>query len=656
MPISTSGWSTLWPVCGFLLVLCAPGLLVGVAAGLRGWRLAGLAPLLGYAVGGIFGPLLPLLGLPFNWASFLVCTLLLTAVAAATRRFRRGEVVHERVWTARAHAGVAACLLLAAGISAYAVYSGLGGINAISQGFDAPFHANGIRYIAESGDSGLFGLGSLHWYDDGLFYPNGYHLPAALVFQLTGASVPAVLNAHTMLSGGLLALSTVTMVRHFGGRAVLAGACALTTVGATMVTYGAWSSPLLPYTLAVALTPLIVVAGHRYLQRPALDTGLVLAAGAVALLAIHSSALFGGLLFVVPLLVQRWRTAGRDLLALLPLLLGSAVLALPHLLGALNLAGNFTYTGWTANTSPTQAVGELLLFSHNSLDPQLLLAGAVVVGLIGFRRLGDLRWIAGSAALFGLLYLAVAISDHPLVMAIARPWWDDKFRLVAMAGLAMCVLAGHGIAEVQRVLRDLGGRFAPRVAGALAAVLVLGGFLVLSQGSYLRNNADYVALTWGNTARKPDAVVVVTPNEAAAMVELGNRAQPGEWAMNDWFDGSVWTYAIGGVRTVIAHDERAGRQADTELLTQHFAEYETNDRVRAAVDRRNLHWVLVTAKSDDGNSIPRSPGLARLDGLPFLEVVYRNPDATLYRIRRGEQPEETVAAAASPGSGEPGAG
>ncbi|MFC6005381.1 DUF6541 family protein, partial [Streptomonospora nanhaiensis] len=127
------------------------------------------------------------------------------------------------------------------------------------------------------------------------------------------------------------------------------------------------------------------------------------------------------------------------------------------------------YTGWTANTTPTQAVGELLLFSHNSLDPQLLLAGAVVVGLIGFRRLGDLRWIAGSAALFGLLYLAVAISDHPLVMAIARPWWDDKFRLVAMAGLAMCVLAGHGIAEVQRVLRDLGGRFAPRVAGALAA-------------------------------------------------------------------------------------------------------------------------------------------------------------------------------------------
>ncbi|QFU85464.1 DUF6541 family protein [Amycolatopsis sp. YIM 10] len=645
MPISTSGWSTLWPVCAFLLVLGAPGLLVGAAAGLRGWRLAGLAPLLGYAVGGVFGPLLPLIGLPFNGFSFVACTLLLTAVAAGTRRFR-GDVIHERVWTPRAHAGVAACLLLAAGISAYAVFSGLGGINAIPQGFDAPFHANGIRYIAETGDSGLFGLGSLHWYDDGLFYPNGYHLPAALVFQLTGATVPAVLNAHTMLSGGLLALSVVTMVRHFGGRAVLAGASALTAVGATMVTYGAWSSPLLPYTLAVALTPLIVVAGHRYLRRPAFDTGLVLAAGAVALLAIHSSALFGGLLFVVPLLVQRWRTLGRDLAALLPILLGGGVLALPHLLGALHLAGNFTYTGWAANTTPTQAVGELLLFSHNSLDPQLLLAGAVVLGLIGFRRLGELRWIAGSAALFGVLYLVVATSDHPLVMAISRPWWDDKFRLVAMAGLGMCVLAGHGIAEVQRVLREVGGRVAPRVAGALAAVLALGGFLVLSQGAYLRNNADYVALTWGNTARKPEAVVVVTPNEAAAMLELGKRAKPGEWAMNDWFDGSVWTYAIGGVRTIIAHDERAGRQADTELLTQHFAEYGTNAAVRDAVGRRNLHWVLVTAKSGEANATRRSPGMAALEGLPFLEVVYRNPDATLYRILREHQPEETNVVAA----------
>ncbi|AXB48861.1 hypothetical protein A4R43_28200 [Amycolatopsis albispora] len=634
----------MWPVGAFLLVLGAPGVLVGAAAGLRGWRLAGLAPLLGYAVGGIFGPLLPLVGLPFNGYSFVAGTLLLTALAAATRRFRQAGVVHDRVWAPRAHAGVVACVLLAAGIGAYAVYSGLGGIDAISQGFDAPFHANGIRYIAESGDSGLFGLGSLHWYDDGLFYPNGYHLPAALVFQLTGATVPAVLNAHTMLSGGLLALSTVTMVRHFGGRAVLAGACALTTVGATMVTYGAWSSPLLPYTLAVALTPLIVVAGHRYLQRPAADTGLVLAAGAVALLAVHSSALFGGLLFVVPLLV--WRRRARDLVVLLPVLLGGAVLALPHLLGALQLASSFTYTGWVANTTPSQAVGELLLFSHNSLDPQLLLAGAVVLGLIGFRRLGELRWTAGSAALFGLLYLAVATSDHPLVMAIARPWWDDKFRLVAMAGLAMCVLAGHGIAEVQRVLRDLGGRFAPRVAGALAAVLAFGGFLVLSQGSYLRDNADYVALTWGNTARAPDAAVVVTPHEAAAMLELGKRAKPGEWAMNDWFDGSVWTYAIGGVRTIIAHDERAGRQADTELLTQHFAEYGTSSAVRDAVERRNLHWVLVTAKSGEVNSTKRSPGMAALDGLPFLEVVYRNPDATLYRILRAEAPDETNVVAA----------
>ncbi|WP_246257956.1 DUF6541 family protein [Amycolatopsis anabasis] len=640
MPLFVPAWSTAAVVGGFLLVLLGPGLLIGVAGGLRGWTLAGMAPLLSYAVAGISGPLLPMLGLGFTWATYGMSTALLAAAFAGARRltvrFGRAEETPDKAWTPAGQLAVLGCLLLAAGTSGYAVLTGMGNLGAIPQGFDAPFHANGIRYLADTGDSGLFGMGSVTWFDGGSFYPNGYHLLAALAYQLCGVSVPAILNAHTVLVVGLLALSTVTLVRHFRGRAVLAGFSALTVVAATMVTYGTWSSPLLPFTLALALTPLVAVAGHRYLVRPAPDTGLLLAVAVVALLAIHSSALFGAVVFAVPVLVQRWwsarswRVPGRDVLALLPVAAAGALLALPHLLGALKLAENFEYTGWKANYTLPRALGELLAFSHNSREPQLWLAVALLIGVVFAFRLGALRWLGGAAVAFGFLYVAVAVSDADWVMTLSRPWWDDRFRLVALAGLPMCVLAAHGLAELQRGLRRI-ARPLGRAAGAVAAVVVLAAFGLATQGGYFRANADYVALTWGNSTPRAEGMVV-SPQEVQAMLELGRRARPGEWVLNEWFDGTAWSYAIGGVRPMAGHFENVGAPADTRFLLERFRFYDRDPAVRAALERRNVRWVLVTTGRIFGDT-ERPPGLTALDGLPFLERIYSNRDAVLFQLK-----------------------
>jgi hypothetical protein len=216
----------------------------------------------------------------------------------------------------------------------------------------------------------------------------------------------------------------------------------------------------------------------------------------------------------------------------------------------------------------------------------------------------------------GLAYVAVASSDAAWVHALSRPWWDDPYRFFAMATVPLAIIAGYGLAETQAWLRD-------RLPLALS-LLVLPGFVLLSNGLYAGSNAAFVASGYQN-------FTLVQPGEAAAMLELGKLAKPGEWAMNDRFDGTAWTYALSGVRTVVGHFDPTLAPSDARLLAAHFREYATDPAVRAAVARLNIHWVIL-GKPSAPPAPAYQPGLLDLDGLPFLQVVYRNSDAVIYRL------------------------
>ncbi len=619
-----------------IFVIAVPGLLTGLAAGLRGWTLAGLAPLLSYAIGGLTGPWTAAAGVSFTPLAYAVSTVVFAAVAFGVRRLtvRRWPPEPEPgLWARRGHLAVVACLLFAAAIGFSATLLGLGHLGVLPQGFDAVYHGNAVRYIADTGDGSLFGTGRVNWYGDAapVFYPNAYHLVAAVTHRLSGASIPETLDANTVLLPALLALSLVTLVRQFRGRAVLAGAVALTAVAPVMGVYESMArGPLLPFALGVTLTPLAAVALRRYLDRVAPDTGLVLVLAAVGLLCVHSSTLFGGLLFAGPLLVQRWlarwRRLGRDLLALLPIAVVSLLVAWLQLSGALGLAtSTLPYYGWPSEYRASTALGALLGFQHLEAHPQVWLSVALFLGIVFFPRAGELRWIGLTAAVTGLAYVAVASSDAPLVMALSRPWWDDPYRFFSMAAIPLSVLAAHGLASTQAWLRD---RLPSRVPSAALAVVVLLGFVLLSNGLYVRSNGAQVFL--GYQAADP-STLPVTPGEESAMAELGALAKPGEWAMNDRFDGTAWTYALTGIRTVAGHFDETSPPRDAVLLANRFRDYSTDPEVRAAVRRLNIRWVIL-GKPSTAPGKPYQPGLIGLAGEPFLTAVYRNPDAVIYRL------------------------
>lgn len=634
----------------YVAVLWVPGALLGVLAGVRGWTLAAAAPLLTYTVAGLAGPWAHALGIRWSVWTFLGALALFAAVILGVRLARgRGLPFHAgSVWPWRAQVGVAACMAAALVISITAIAGGMGGLSAIPQDWDAAWHANNIRWTAETGEAGLYSASQLNWFesDTGVFYPNAYHLVATLVYWMSGASVVAVLNAHTVLIPALIALVMVAVVRRFGGRAVLAGTTALVIVAITSFYDMLWRGPLLPFATGVAFAPLLVVLMMDLLKvraehgwRQAVLPGFLFALAGAGIITVHSSATFNVPLFALCVLAVRWgrapRRVGPDLVTLLPVAVVTAALTVPQLRAAMGSGEDVPGVDWAATHTVGQAVGDLLIFQHAMPFPEWWLAVALAVGLAFYRRLGDLRWVGIAAAGFGLLFVVAAAYDAPWADDLTRPWWNDKWRLIALAAMPLAVIAAHGVAETQRIVGGwlsaassrvrVAGR--PAVAGLTAAVVVLGAFAVLTGGFYVDRN---------ETRMQKNATPgkAVSAAEIEGYRELAELVGPGERVLNDRGDGSVWMYALAGVHPVAGHYDATLTGPDANLLAKRFNEYDTNPEVRAAAERLNVRYVTV----GQGFLRPRAtrqPGLKNLDQVRALTPVYENEDIVIYRLNPG---------------------
>jgi hypothetical protein len=649
VPTPDTFWTYLGAISVFLVVLAVPGGLIGVAAGLRGWALAGLTPLLTYAAIGLAGPWLHFVKLPFNVWTAAAFTALIAAAAYGLRGLGgRGREPAEPEsppadWSRLAHLAVLGCVLIASALSVYIFVSGSHGPDEVIQRWDTVFHANGIRYIADTGDGGLYGMSTINWYDPGgaQFYPNAFHLVGALVYSLSGAMIPTVLNVLNVPIAAIFALAMVALIRQFGGRAAFAGAAAVVSAAATTGAYESVSSGLQPYALCVVLTPLAAVAVQRFLSKPGFDSGTVLVLSAVGLLAVHSSALFGGIVFSVALLVQRWVTregkVGRDLLRLLPVMAAAVVVAAPMVLGAIGVtSGGYPYTPWASHLEVSEALSELLQFREVLPNPQTLLAVLLVLGVLSVWTLRRMRWVLASGVLISAMFVAVAcFGDLSWVVSLSRPWWNDRYRLMALAAIPLCLLAAHGAAEIHRWLGLAASKWTwPRSKPRLAIVgtvlmLVVGG--LLSSGFYVKSNETAVSYAYDNGW--PGATELpISKDELTAMYVLQKMGVgPGEKVLNDRIDGTAWLYAITGIHPVAGHYDPGVQPKDAAYLALHFRDYDTDPEVRAAVKRLDIHHVLLGHGSIQPG-LTRAPGIANLDGLDFLRRDYANPHAVIYTI------------------------
>jgi hypothetical protein len=334
---------------------------------------------------------------------------------------------------------------------------------------------------------------------------------------------------------------------------------------------------------------------------------------------------------------QPWRAPRR--LGVLALTAGGALLlAFPSFRRLTGVAGDATAIDWPAVATPGAALGQLILFNHESPYPQWWLGVLVAVGAVASLHSAALRPFLVAGGVFLALFVLAASYDTRVSALLTAVWWNDHWRLAALFVVPAAVIAAAGLAWVKDGVQDLTStlsrRVSPRVAAARGSVimaLLAVVLITLTQTGYLDRNTARVALPYTDGP-------TVSVAEEAAYAELA-RLWDGGTVLNDPADGSPWAYALHGLPLVFktpltmpSSPEQFGR--DRITLLERFAPDRESVDVLDALESLDVRWVLV-GNGFATDTVSRAPGLEDLADVPGLDELWSNGDATIYRVERG---------------------
>lgn len=648
--------STVLPLVTTAIAVFVPGLLVGFAARLPLFLSVTAAPVITFGLVSLGSQVVQLFGLPWTVWSFAVVTLviavLVAAVAQAAPRLRQrwltwpaakdGRSVPGPVWRTRPDVLLLVVAAAASVLAAGVMVAGMGGLEGINQEFDVLFHVNAIALISESHNADPAAVGAVNHYAVGTTsYPVAFHALGALVADL---GFPAVVAANT-----LVALVPTVLVFGLTGLLWQVGlrrqalAVPLVAIGiAQFPTDLLWRGPLWPFALGVAMIPGFMALLSRAFEQGARNAALATALGAAGLLAVHPSAALGAAIFAAAFFLQRWftrRAAFRaDLLPLAAVVVATILLALPAVLTALANSKYGAAYDWPAVQTPGWAIGELVTFNYFAATPQVWLFAFLVVGVVAIRRLSRFGWWFAASAVFAVLMVMAAAYEGTVVQVLTGPWWNDRFRFVALATLGLAVLCAHGVVVIAEWgVRMLGrlGQWRPSLARtatpAAAILVVLAVFGLVSQGFYASYNDSRLGMKFDLGTGGS-----VTEDDLAAFEYLASVSKPGETVMNDPGDGSAWMWALEGIRPMfgqaILDPPVPPLEPDQDVALYDFNCIDSSTAVRDVVARYNIRHVFVS-QSFIFPQMYRSEGMRSLFASHSLRLAYANPGAQVYEVQ-----------------------
>jgi hypothetical protein len=645
------------------LTTFVPGGLVTAAAGLRVPTAVATAPLATYGLVTVASTLAVVVDLP--WAPWF---LLAEAVVAATalglvrwyadqRRGRRVGPDHRRArgWRDLGRPQRADVALLA-GIAAGSVCSGVvllrgfGGIGSVNQDWDNTFHANATRLISDSGVVDPYALQVINeWDTPSFFYPNGFHALAAVVRDLTGATVPEALNSASVMIAAIAAVGLAVLLREIGAPTVVSATAPVLLAGFTSFPYDViWRGPLLPYATGLAVTPAFLLLVREVLARPDVGRMALAGLGGAALFGLQPSTALSGAAFALVFVVATWAREGRPAVPALVLLVAAGVLSLvaaaPMVLGSIRTGSSVASTvDWPAVQTPGQAIGDLLLLNHAMTDPQWTLAVLVAVGLLTVRSARYMWWWLVCAGLAAWFFVLAASYDSGWAESVTQPWWNDRWRFIALAVPGLAALAAHGLWRISSAVTALverSGQPGTRraVRPALVTGLVLACVVISSGLLYQDRNTDLVASAYKEDRYLNDA-------ETTAFAWLADRVEDGETVMNDPGDGSAYMYALNGVRPLFGHQVPPEtydlRGATQRALLERFRCLDSDPVVRQAITDLRIRYVIVSSGFVREDFAPL-PGLRSIHAARQVERVYQHRGVTIYEVTGRPEPDRPL--------------
>lgn len=463
--------------------------------------------------------------------------------------------------------------------------------------------------------------------DPVVYYQYGLHLSGALIHELTGVSVAEILNgAWVVYVGVLLAFGVAAAAwRLFPDRPWVAFWSGVLSAGVTAFPY--LTNGILPYTAALAMIPGLLALLLTFLDQRLRVPSMVLALAAVGVFVTHPAAAVAAAVLAALVTIEQMlrpsRIRDRRLAARRLGTVGAlaAIGSLPWLLAA----GNTGIATPATNASVggvLPATWMLLGLASPWTPPQPLLAFLTMVGVV--TSVVSRRAIGMTAGLliFGALFIGV-LAGAKSMSDLAGPWHANWYRLVAVIGLIVPILAGLGAATVV----GSSGRFLTRIARsrasfALAVIAVVIGSLIAITTAYdVARAQSIVRSAWHSSG-------LVTAQDLELLRALANRLVPADKVLNSPVDGSTWMYAMFGARPVLPYSGGSTLYlADLFRGEGQYGDAGFNCRALAETGATYAVVTELRGSSDDydiAGFVSRNPGL-------FTEVLRAGTSAA-YRI------------------------
>ena len=608
-----SWWSLVPEFMTAAAIIFVPGLLLGVAAGARGFALAALAPGFSVTAVSVSAVLASFAGVPWSIVPVAVCTVLAIAVVFAVSR--RGTRPGPAPVQARSGARRAATLSVTAAVAVAAVTVGsrligvFGEPEAFSQTFDNVFHLNAVRYILDSGSGSSLTVGSM---TGGGFYPTAWHDLVSLTVQLADVPIPVAVNVVNVCIGALVwPLSCIFLAR------VIVGPTLAATWAAALLSAAFGAFPLLmvefgvlyPNFLGISILPAALALGLQVLGLGAVGgpgRALSLAALVLTLPGLslaHPSSIMALLAFLAPAALFRWalsvrqsvRRHGATFRAVgihCVVLLGAGVTALVLWM---TVRPPREAAFWPPIESPYRAVVEVITSSAIDRPVSWAVMFLFLVGAAILLRRPGMFWLLGVYAVAALLFVvAASFSPGRIRDFFTGVWYNDPPRLAALLPVAILPVAVVGAVELWKLLKKRSAKsvedWSPRGQslvryGGTAAVVSL--LLVATQ----QGNVDAAATAAERKYRVGASAPLLNSDELALLERLDQHVPPDAVIIGNPWNGSSLSYALADRKSVQPHILGAIPHS-TQLLYDHLRDAASDPAVCDAVRELEVGYVL----------------------------------------------------------------
>lgn len=632
-----SWWDVTLAVLAAIAVVAVPGVVLGLAVGLRGFRLWATAAPAGLTVITLASLAAPLVGLGWGVIPVAVVLVALTAVVLGLRWLLWRSVTPGGGIGGIGWIAVAGATALV-GLQVVRV---IGSPDAISQTFDNIFHLNGIRFALETANASPLHLGQMTSASSGgvPFYPSAWHALGSLIVQLTGVDIPVASNAMTIVFAAVVWPSSVLLLTRtlFGRSPALlitaaAVSAAIPAFPLLMIDYGV----LFPLMMSLSMVPvaiaMIVLATGASTWRErwpylvaalGLLPGIIIAhpGGFVALLVFATLILLVRVVSFLRAAPSRRAVVGAVILTVAYL---GVVAAAWYVLRPVAEART-----WGTYETVAQAIGEVVGVAPWGAPINILVAALVLIGAVRAlrrRRRTDVIALLIFLAAAGLYVVVAGLPYWTLRDIITGAWYNNGPRLAAILPLAwvpLAALGGQALWAWVTARLSVGQRGARRLA-AVVAVAVLA---IVPQVSTMRHavNSAHGMFVYSEDSR------LLTVDELALIERLPEEVPAEATVVGSAWTGAGLAYALADRKVLMPHT-LMDITPEIRAILDGLDTAEPGSAACRAITDTNSQFVLDFGDQEINDSHNPYPGLDHLDTSSAVELVDEAGEAKLYKI------------------------